>query len=143
MAVLASAIIAESLVLLNDTGEGLYKTSNLLPILRKAYVGFQLELAARGALELKEISANITVPALTEVLNGVGGFPVDFIEPIALGQRDPGSTSPFTPIDKDRLDPYVQSPNNYIQGWAWREGEVKIGRASSIREVRLLYKKGF
>jgi len=141
MPVLAGEIVAEAQVLLNDTGQAIYTNAKVLPLLKKVYRKLELQLTSNGMLETKEVSATLTVPVNTDVLNTVTAFPSDFIEPRALGQRDVGSTSAFVPIDHNQNEPFVQNPTGIIQSWTFREGEIKIGRSSAIREVRLVYTK--
>lgn len=137
----ASDVLTISRGLLNDPDPGsIFTDTRLIPLLAMANKELQLMLFGLDALELKEISALLTVPINTLTLNVVAGYPADVLRPVELAERDSGSTDLFIPLTEKEWEPDIIA-DEWIKYWTYREGEVKINPATAIKQVRFKYVK--
>lgn len=132
---LASTVMAEVAALMNDTGQRLYTNSVILPYLKSAWNGLQLELMSNGIPVSKEISLVTQVLANSDSITP----PSDFLQPIRLEERPSGSSDVFVEVEEKQEIPQVSSER--ILYWNWREEVVYINPPSTNREIRLTYWK--
>lgn len=138
----ASTVLTMARGLLNDPDPGSVMTDiRLIPLLDLSSRELQLMLFGVDSLELKEISAFLTVPINTPTLNAAAGYPSDVIKPVELAERDFGSTDFFTPLEEREWEPDIL-PDNWIKFWAYRDsGEVRINPATVAKQIRFKYLK--
>lgn len=133
----------QAAALLNDAAQAKYSDAVLLPFDKKAFSELQHEMFISKLPTVKEVAAIlVNVPAATTVLNGVAGFPTNFYLPVALSERAGGSATgtEFDPMDELEWDPDIDLDTAF-RYWVWREEELKVPGATSIRDVRLTYMK--
>lgn len=141
MATAGDAITEAQQVYLNDTNQALYPSSVLLPIAKKAQKDLELELVSNQVTELKEMTSTLSVPIGTPVLNNVLGFPADFSEPIKLLEKPSGaSNDQYSDMEQLPWEPDIVA-EEAIKYWDFREGEIKLNLATSVRDVKLRYYK--
>lgn len=136
---LASEVLAEAAVQLNDPSQVTFTNAKLLPLLKKAWGELEVKLQRSGIQMLKEVSAVLVVPANTLILNTLGTFPTDFISPVELKER-PNSNSGWKPMTETAWEP-TQSQETILQYWAYREDQIKLLGATAQNEVLLRYMK--
>lgn len=141
MPTLASESLIEAQALLHDSSGVLYTNAKLIPLMQKAYRELQLKMQLNGLPVMKEKSTVITVSAGTTRLGDGAGLPADFVLPIDLEERAPGSTELWSPMTELAWEPNL-SPGPSLVYWNFREEEVKFLGATADREVRMTYQKG-
>src|SRR4051794_13219275 len=133
---LASEVMDEAASLMNDTGKLTWGYTQLLPYLQRAYRTLELNMFLNGVRSLKEVSAVIPVSkGSVEVI-----LPQDFVQPISMGDRTPGSSNGFGVVLEGDWDLDPQSDS--IRYWVWREDTLKINAPKTDREIFLRYRKG-
>src|SRR5258706_985258 len=136
-------ILEAQTVYLNDSLGANYPSAVLLPILSKACKDLEIELQSNGVSEVKEISSILSVPINTLILNTVAGFPSDLLDPIELKERASGGTlADFVPMRQLEWEPTIIA-DEWIKFWDYREGEIKLNPAISVRDVLIRYIKSF
>lgn len=141
MAYTAQEPIDEAKALLNDTSGHIYTDTRMVPLVQKAYRELQTKMQLNGLPVMKEVSAVLTVNAGTVALGDGSGLPSDFILPIDLEERTPGSTELWTPMEETVWERNAQQTTN-LRFWNFREEEVKFLGATANREIRMKYQKG-
>lgn len=141
MAILASEPLIEAKVLLNDPNGTIYVDSQLIPLLQKAYRELQTKMMLNGLPVLKEATTPQVVAAGTDKLGDGSGLPTDFVYPIELAERTPGSNEFFIPMTETQWE-LDEAPVPFLRYWNWREEEIKFLGATADREVRIRYMKG-
>lgn len=137
MPVDAAEICGTVRALLNDSVTAVFSNDYLRPYLNMAYRELQNKLEDNGIPYLEEVSAVITVPALSTVIT----VPSDFVRPIHLYERPDGSSEDFVQVAELDDEPINNPTENKIIWWVWREGEIKISSPNNARAVRLRYVK--
>ena len=141
MAVLASDILAESKLLLNDAEGIIYTDAALLPLLQKAYRELQQKMRKAGMSVTRETSLPILVPAGVDVLlEGDGLFPDDLILPIEIHERESENHewSELTKLEWSLLD-NLGINRNVGGSWAWGEEQIKLSPTDSDRQLLIRY----
>lgn len=141
MATVGDVIVEAQSVFLNDAGGGIYPSSALLPIVKKAVRDMQSELQSNQATEIKEVTGVIAVPINATVLNNVAGYPADVLDPIALFEKPTGaSNDQYVPMTQLAWEPDI-TPDAMIKFWDYRELEIKINPATRTNDVKMRYYK--
>jgi hypothetical protein len=129
-------------VYLNDRSRTRWTDAVLLPVLKDAWDKLQTSLLSDGIRIMDEESVKIDVPANTVLLNGLAGFPADFIYPVAIYEKADGAAdTEYMLMTEEYWNPVNEAINQEIVFWAWREDGVKVRPASVARDIKLLYKK--
>jgi hypothetical protein len=141
MALTAASVIQDMKILLNDPNGTAYTTAKLLPHLNRAYKTLQAKMRVSGMQSGREVSAEITVSAGTTRLGDAAGLPNDFVAPVAFYVRSSSSERWREIFEKSWED--ISDPTSRIEGWAYREDEIKFKAATSTQYVLLKYIKSF
>jgi hypothetical protein len=134
---LASEVMDEAAALMNDSQKFTWGYPELMPYLKRAYRTMELHFFLNGVRELKEVSAVIPVLANAKLIIP----PTDFVQPIAIAERQAGSSDSFVGMSEMEWGGDLQSDS--IQYWVFREGELNINSPRINREVQLRYRKSF
>ena len=147
MIILASEILIESKILLNDASGILYTDTILIPLLQKAYRELQQKMRKAGMTVTREATSStnnpITIPAnLGSLVEGDGYYPNDLILPIEIHERQEG-VSEWIELQKRAWSPLVNASVNQVSGgsWTWREEEIKLSPAGYERQLVIRYHK--
>jgi hypothetical protein len=126
-------------VYLNDAGVEQYSNEVMLPFIQQAYGEAQIELTLNGLGITKERSTTLSVAAGESPVITTVELP-DLVTPLELAERAPGETY-FYPMAKLDWEPNTERTGE-LRYWNWRENEIKLLGALSIREVQVKYIKG-
>lgn len=143
MPILFSSPLAEARALLNDVSGAIYGDTPMIPLGNKVYKELQLKVAALGISTSKELTSTpIDVPALTLKLADGALLPADLIYPLRLYERSDGSTdlADFREMTEEEWE-QNEKPQETLDVWTWREGEIKFRGATTAREVQIRYVK--
>jgi hypothetical protein len=139
---LVSDVLTEAVALLNDTGKAIYTDVAMIPLVDKAYRELQKAYADNGVQLLDEVSAVVDVPVSTVTLDPQVSFGADFILPVWLRERPDGSTDENDWVDMvERAWEPMEQMQTTLDVWAWREQAIKFRGATTIREIKVRYKK--
>jgi len=141
MAITAASIIADIKVLLNDPAGTNYTSAKLLPHLNRAYKSLQSKMRLAGMQSSKEISAEISVAAGTTRLGDAAGLPNDFLSPVMVYTRDNASQK-WAPLSEFAWEG-IGTSSSRLEGWAYREDEIKFKGATAAQTLLLKYNKAF
>lgn len=141
MALTAATVIQDMKVLLNDPNGTNFTTAKLLPHLNRAYKVLQSKMRLSGMQSGREVSTEITVAAGTTRLGDGAGLPNDFISPVAVFVRSSASENWTQLFEKPWED--INDPTSRIEGWAYREDELKFKAATTVQYLLLRYIKSF
>lgn len=132
-------ILDRARVFLNDSDADLYTDAVLLPILAVANDEFRDELLVHGINSQKTVAGYYTVDAGETALDPL---PDDFLNPVEIWERLSGSSDNFTKVVEFVWPTgYTGSDNGCIAYWNFRNQEITIPPANTIREVRLDYNR--
>lgn len=144
MALVASAVLTETLGLLNDLGGAIYVDTAMWPLMNKAYRELQNKLTAYGIGTTKEVnSIPITITAGDTSMVDGGTLPADLIVPKEIKERRAGSTDFYSDMDDRDWEPLNLPTKTYLGYWVWREDQIKFPAATEDREIIIRYIKGF
>jgi len=136
---LASEVMDESVIFLNDTAKSLYTYDVQLPYLKRANADLEKELAVNGIQIQRVKSSAITVDAGVLTLT----LPADFLMPIRLRERFVGENDNqwVDMIEKvwESTDDY--SGKTYLEYWAFRNNAINFTGCSVDKEVLLEYER--
>jgi len=143
MPLIATEITTEAAeVFLNDSSRATWTDTVLLPYLKRAYADLQLELFLNGMIVLDERSAELTLPALSQSMEGSSILPSDLIQPVRIFERASSTDKWGSPMEqKDWEDNDDPNLFGYLGHWAWREQDVKFRGANRDILVLLQYRK--
>jgi hypothetical protein len=137
MSVLASAIMADAAVFLNDASQSRFTNTALLPYLKRAYRELQLELHLNDFDTLREVTSSpIVVTAGVTTLT----LPVDLIEPTFMTERLNGSSELYQEMRRVNNLPSRLASSSLLE-WEWREEAINFVDATTSRQVKLRYLK--
>lgn len=124
-------------VYLNDADGRVWPNAKLVPFLKASYDMYQTELANNALSTLDTIASPVTILAGATTY---GTLPTDFVWPIKLEERTPGSVELYSPMYQFRWE------NNIRQGdillyWSFRGDAILFPGALTDREVLLYYQK--
>jgi len=125
-------------VYLNDPDARVWSNSKLLPMLKAAYDSFQTVLANNDLSTIDAIDVPSHIIAAGTTTYGV--LPTDFVWPVKLEERSPGSGSLYTPMTQMRWSSNIEAGIS-LNYWSFRGDEILFPDAITNREVRLYYKK--
>jgi hypothetical protein len=129
---------------LNDTAAAVFTNAALLPIINAKYRDLQDMLVENDVPVFTEKNTVITVPALAVSIppgGGAGQLPTNFVEPIKLYERAVGQgEDQWVPMSEKQFEPNALKDTMLLY-WVYREEEIKLVGATSIREVLLWYVK--
>jgi hypothetical protein len=128
-------------VFLNDTPRSLFTDAILLPFLKRSFKDLLLEMDKKNISQTKEVSAAITVPALTTSLTTAALMPTDFITPVKIEERASGSSDLYVPIEEKDFSENVFQTDR-LRYWAFREDDIKFPGSTTARQILLYYQKG-
>lgn len=132
---LASEVMDQALVYLNDMSQTLYTYTVQIPYLRTASENLEKELATVGIQIQRAESSVITVTAGNTTLTP----PSDFFLPIELKERNVGENeNQWTPMDEKVVLP-LREPINYIEYWAFISNQVKVMECTVDKEIHMRY----
>ena len=140
---LASVMLDEARVLLNDQGAKLYRNSVILPILRKAYRELQQNLADNGVSVSREQSANIAIPAASVTIEfGTAPppeLPSTLLYPISLQEKISGEDDKnFIPMT-ERTWLESQDMEERLRFWSWRDDTIQLIGSTVATVVRIRF----
>jgi len=138
---LASVMLDEARVLLNDQGAKLYRNSVILPILRKAYRELQQNLADNGVSVSREQSANISVAALATSIafGGTPALPTTLLYPISLQEKlSSEADKAFIPMT-ERTWLESQDMEERLRFWSWRDDTIQLIGSTVATVVRIRF----
>lgn len=143
MSYIASVVLTEAAeVYLNDSSRAHYTNSVLLPYLKAAYKDLQLELFLNGMVILEEVSASLTLPALSTSMSTAGILPADFIQPVTVFERPSTDHQWSDPLDqRDWEDNADAADYVYLGHYAWREQDIKFRGCNVETLILLRYRK--
>ena len=141
MAITAASIITDVKILLNDPNGTNYTSAKLLPHVNRAYKNLQSKMRLAGMQSSKEISAEISVTAGTTRLGDGAGLPNDFLSPIMVYTRESASQQ-WVPLSEFAWEGIGESSSR-LEGWAYREDEIKFKGATTDQTILLKYNKAF
>ena len=138
---LASVMLDEARVLLNDQGAKLYRNSVILPILRKAYRELQQNLADNGVSVSREQSENISVAALATSIafGGTPALPTTLLYPISLQEKlSSEADKAFIPMT-ERTWLESQDMEERLRFWSWRDDTIQLIGSTVATVVRIRF----
>lgn len=138
MAIVASSVLTDVRVLLNDTSGAIYADTPVYNLMNKAYRELQRKVSSYGISTTKEISSAIDVAANVVFLGDGAGLPANFLLPISMSERLQDSVEDFIPMDEFDFEPDIDREAE-LRYWSWREDEIKFVGATTAREVKLRY----
>lgn len=134
---LASEVLDQSAIFLNDTALTLYTHTVQLPYLKRASEDLEKKLIEFGQpIQLVEALA-ILVLANTFTV----GLPTDFLLPISLKERFVGQTEDQWVDMVERDWEGDSTSNTYIEYWAFRNNLIYIKPPSVNKEILLKYNR--
>ena len=122
---------------LNDSAQATFTDAVLLPCLEVAVLNLENEFRVNGIAFEKRISIDISVTS--DSSTELPEYPVDFIEPIKLYERDAGSDDKWILMNEEEWEPDV-TPGSLLVYWAFRNGLIYFPGCTTDRDVRLYYK---
>ena len=129
--------------LLNDTPKELFSYDVQLPYVRIALQDLVADWRSMN-LPIKEI-AYIVVPAGESQIGGTDpgapALPTDFRFPINLYERVPNTTDSFMKMKEVKWDIVDVPPSSWFVYWNFREGQIKLPKATRDIEVMVKYVK--
>lgn len=139
---LASDVMDLAASVCNDTAKERFTYTAQLPYLKLAIAAIELKLINNQVDVNKEESAIIVLPVNTISLAKTGSpaLPADFKEPILLEERLSGSDELFQKMSKEEWEPET-SQSESLNVWTYREGEVKLVGATTVRDLKISYYK--
>ena len=139
MAVVASELLTEAKILLNDAQGLTYTDAKLIPLLQKAYRELQQKMRRAGIGVTREQTDEINIDAGVDTLSEGAGLPPDIISPISVHEREDENQEwvELRKLDWVPLNDPSQSPGS----WAWREEQIKLYPSISSRQVLIRYNK--
>ena len=144
MAVLASQLLSETKILLNDKDGIIYTTAKLLPLLQKAYRELQQKMRKAGMDVTRESTDIIDIPAnLSVLVDGDGYMPDDLVFPLEIHERE-NEDGDFIELQKAQwvpVDSLESDQTNTVGIWVWREGEIKLNPVNNSRQLLIRYHK--
>ncbi len=141
MALLASDVITDVQVHLNDTGAVTYTSSVILPYLKIAVRDLQSKLLVHSVQILREVSAVQDIPANQTTVNA--GTLTDLLIPIKIEERADGDDNgDWIPLEK-KTYPLDRVATTTLIDWDFRENAIEFIGATVAREIRVTYQKLF
>lgn len=135
MTVLASAVMAEAAVLLNDASQTLFTNTVLLPLLSKSNDELERELILNGIQVVKKVSAKFDIAAGTSTIT----LPTDFLAAIYLEEKaDNAANSEYSKMTEVTDDPRVQE-SIYLNYWWFKTGAINFTPALTARDLQMTY----
>lgn len=132
---LASEVMDQALIFLNDTQQTLYTYAVQVPYLVKASEDLEKELIAHGISVQRVVSSVISVAANSAYLT----LPSDFLLPISLKERRVGeSDDDWVDLREKPIEPTAE-PTSDIGIWAFRDNRVYLMECTVAKEVELEY----
>lgn len=136
MSFLASDVMDQSAVILNDVAKTNYTYAAMLPLLQKANQELEQQLIIYGASPVRLAS-----PAITVLANAVSlTLPVDFLLPLRLFERL-NSSEQWQPMEEKRWNPESYTPTTSLTYWAFYNNLINFPGATVGREVLLEYQR--
>lgn len=137
MSFLASDVMDDSAVILNDVGKSLFTYAAQLPYLQRANRDLEMLLINIGAPQQRVKSTPITVTAGTSTLT----LPDDFLLPTSLKERAFGSSDPWDDMHERPIEPDDVVSQYALIFWAFRNNGIYFVAATTDREVLLQYER--
>lgn len=131
----AGDVCTDVAVKLNDPSASIYNSTVVLPFVAMAAKELEGILEVNEIPILKQRSSVLSVLALAVEL---ASYPVDFVEPISIEERDAGSTDLFTEMVESEWEPNA-TPDVDLRYWNFRDGKIKFLGATTPRDIRLKY----
>ena len=133
----ASDVMIDVAAKLNDPSQSVYTNDVQLPFVGMANRELQILFELNGIPILKTKSIPILVSAFaTDLIN----YPPDFIEPIQLQERTPGSQELYVDMEEREWVP-DEDLTNYLRFWVFQDNLVKFLGAKIDREVKVKYRR--
>lgn len=133
---LASEVMAEAAVLLNDASQTVYTNTVLLPFLSKANDELERKLQKRGISLVFRTSANLSVVAAATTVTA----PSDMFLPLELEEKSTTVTEKFQLMQRVNHIPDIQQTLQ-LTYWSYEGNAFKFVGALSDRLVRVTYLK--
>ena len=135
---LASDVMADAAVLLNDREQVTWTNVDLLPFLQKAHRELSLRSKELGIQSIEKISTKVEIP--TTKFSITATDITDLSYPIKLEERLDGSSDLYSPMTEVVWSPQAL-PTTSLNIWSWQDNEIKLIGATTAREVIVYYKK--
>lgn len=137
---LASDVMDEASILLNDVAKTQFTYSAQLPYLKRANELLENMMISWGVSPQRQTSAIMTVPSsTTEIdLSAVTGYPSDMLLPIKLFETDLGATTFGPPMIEQEWTPEV-SATSTLTYWAFRNNKIYCPPVTQSRLVKIDY----
>jgi hypothetical protein len=142
MAYTAQEPLTECKVLLNDPSGTIYPDDKVLPLMQKAYRELQTRMMLHSLPVLKESVAAVPVAAGVTQLSDGAGLPDNLVYPTELAERASGTSALYSPMTETFWEKEAK-PGTSLNFWSWREEEVKFLGATTPREVKIRFMRGF
>ena len=124
---------------LNDTSQYTWTEDALLPYLRLAWKELLLRSKERGLAATQEVSA-----ALQIIVGDVSITRTDITDlgrPVEVFERLYGSSDDYVKMEEINWESPGPDPSVELLYWCWREGEIKLIGATTVRDVKIRYIK--
>ena len=142
--ILVRDVMDSAAALLNDTPKELFTYDVQLPYVRIALQDLVADLEINESSYVREI-AYIVVPAGESQIGGTDpgapALPTDFRFPINLYERVPNTTDSFMTMKEVKWDIVDVPPSSWFVYWNFREGQIKLPKATRDIEVMVKYVK--
>jgi hypothetical protein len=138
---LASSILTNARVLLNDQNSVLFTDAAMLPVLRIAYMELQNKCNLHGIAVDKEQSAMITVPALMTALTFTSSpaLPANLLLPIELKEKISGQpNATYTAMTRSPFVPDLTQVSRLMY-WSWIQEEIRFVGATQAVPIYIRY----
>lgn len=144
MADLASDIMDEARVLLNDQAAANYTNTVLLPVVKKVYREAQQKIGNVGGPVVKEQTATLTIPALTTKItfSSSPALPAALLYPIQLQEKVSGEDdSRYMDMHEREWVP-TTTQDTRLRWWSWIDDEIRFLGATVPVPILIRYYGG-
>lgn len=131
----ASEVLLQAAVLLNDASQVMWTNTILLPCLTKASEEFEQELEINEIPVLKKVQSPVTSVEIGDT--ELDEYPTDFVEPINLFERRLSSSDDWVKVTEvEFIDKNVDDSSEIVQ-WAYLNNLIYINPPTTDREIYL------
>lgn len=138
---LASVILTDARVLLNDQAGALFTDTVMLPVLRIAYKELQNSCNLHGIAVDKEQTAALNIPALATKITftSTPALPSNLIYPIELKEKINGQpNATYVSMNRTPFVPNLTQVSRLVY-WTWIQEEIRFVGATSVVPIIIRY----
>jgi hypothetical protein len=134
---IASDVLAQTAVLLNDASQAVWTNTVLLPCLTKASEELERLLEANQITILDQVESPVVSVEVGDT--ELDEYPTDLIQPITLYERRLSSSDDWVEVTQvKKIDKNLDNESSVIE-WCWRNLKIYINPPTTDREVYLDY----